>query len=85
MSENRERRSSRIWHSGDADGPEGMAGFILARRGGGAATGLVGAEECVDRGGRAQADAGAVSIRYHRLGATSERPTIWELSDFVLQ
>src|ERR1035441_1623298 len=60
-----------------------MAGFILARRRGGAATGLVGAEECVDRGGRAQADAGAVWIRYYRLGATYERPTIWELTDFV--
>ena len=41
------------------------------------------AEECVHRGGRAQADAGAVWIRYYRLGATYERPTIWELTDFV--
>ena len=70
MSENRERRSSGIWHSGEADGPLGT---------------WAGCEKCVDRGGRAQADAEAVSIRYHRLGATSERPTIWELSDFALQ
>ena len=38
----------------------------------------------MDRGWRMQASTGAVSIRYHRVAGTSERPTIWESSDFVL-
>ena len=37
-SDNCERWFSRIWRTGDVDGPEGMAGFILARRSGGPAT-----------------------------------------------